>query len=60
MIKNFDEVPQTIEGLNFFIMAGEKALKDFKNKHDRMESLLAEAKQRLKAYEDSPKKEVLA
>lgn len=59
MIKNFDEVPRTIEGIRFFIMAGEKSLKELRNRANKLEVLISEAKERLDRYEGSLKKEVM-
>lgn len=59
MISNFDELPDTIEALRFYIVAGEKSIKELKNKVNKLEHLVSEAKQRLKNKENAPKKEVI-
>lgn len=57
MIKNFEEVPSTIEGLRFYIDRGIKNIKEFKLKAGRLEKLVSVAKIRLINLENSPKKE---
>lgn len=59
MIKSYSEVPHTIEALKFYIDRGDIAVKEFKNKANNLELLISEAKRRLKAFDDAPKKEVM-
>lgn len=60
MIKNFDEVPHTIEGLNFFISRSESSIKDYEQKANKLRQLQAEAKERLRNYNSSPKNETMS
>ncbi len=59
MIRNFSELPETIDGLKFFIMAGDKSIKELRNKANRLEQLVFEANERLNVKENSPKKETM-
>lgn len=59
MMKSYEEVPNTIEGLRFYIDRGEKNIKDFKQRTKRLEELLGIAKERLRNMENAPKKEVM-
>ncbi len=53
MIKNFDEVPDTIEALKFYIMAGENSVKQLRNKANKLNELVSEAKRRLEVKQNS-------
>lgn len=57
MIKNFNEVPNTIEGLEFYIDRSEKSIKDYEQKANRLRQLQSEARERLRNYKSSPIKE---
>lgn len=59
MITNYEELPNTSEGLKFYINASLHAIKDYTIKARRLEELLAMARERLRNIESAPKNEVM-